>query len=100
MITNFNISTFPIILFIKSIYMFGFTSTGVILMVLWYVLLYLLTMTSTLSMYTYFDIEVMYLWILLCKVLTNFYVTTDFSSLCVKYISIAFCSTHDFIDLL
>ena len=38
-----------------------FTSTGVILMVLWYVLLYLLTMSSNLSIYTFFDIEAMYL---------------------------------------
>ena len=45
-------------------------------------------------MYTCFDIEVMYLLILFFKVLMNLS-ATDF-----EYISIAFFSSHDFIDLL
>ena len=35
---------------------FVFTSTGFILIALWYVLLYLLTILSNLSIYTFFDI--------------------------------------------
>ena len=37
----------------KSIYMFGFTSTGFVLIVLWYVLLYLLIISSNLSIYLF-----------------------------------------------
>ena len=47
--------------------------------------------------YKFFDNEVK---ILLFKVLINLSATTDFPSLSVKYISIAFFSNHDFIDLL
>ena len=61
--------------------MFDFTSTGFILIVLWYVLLYLLTMSSNLSIYTFFETEVMYLEILFFKVLMNLSEVTDFPSL-------------------
>ena len=40
-----------------NIYMFGFTSTGFILIVLWYVLLYLLTISYNLSIETFFENE-------------------------------------------
>ena len=42
----------------KSIYMLDFTSTGFTLILLWYLLLYLLTISSNLSMYTFFDFDV------------------------------------------
>ena len=59
--------------------MLGFTSAGLVLMVLWHVLLYLLTMSSNLSIKTFFEIEVMLLLILLFKVLIiNLAATTDF----------------------
>ena len=59
--------------------MLGFTSACLVLMVLWHVLLYLLTMSSNLSIKTFFEIEVMFLLILLFKVLIiNLAATTDF----------------------
>ena len=59
--------------------MLGFTSAGLVLIVLWHVLLYLLTMSSNLSIKTFFEIEVMFLLILLFKVLIiNLAATTDF----------------------
>ena len=62
MITNLKFRTFLIILVNKvNIYMLEFTSKGFILMVLLYTLLYLLTMSSNLSIYKFFDIEVIYL---------------------------------------
>ena len=45
----------------QSIYMLEFTSAGFILIVLWYVLLYLLTMSSNLSIHTFFNIEFIHL---------------------------------------
>ena len=66
-------------------------------MVLWYVLFYLLTMSSN---YTLFDIEVRYLQILFFKVLIHLSAATDFPSLCVAYTSISFFPSHDFIHLL
>ena len=44
--------------------MLDFISKGFILMVLWYVLLYSLTISSNLSIYIFFNIEVIYLQIL------------------------------------
>ena len=79
---------------------FAFTSAGFILIVIWYVLSYLLTnLSSNLSIETFFETKVMYLYILFLKVLMNLSVTTDLPSLFVEYISIAFFSSHDFIDL-
>ena len=46
---------------VESIYVFDFTSTGFILIVQWYVLLYLSNISSHLSIYTFFEIEVIYL---------------------------------------
>ena len=48
-----------IIYFLDSIYVLGFTSTGFVLIVLWYVLLYLLTISSNLWIYTFFDLIIM-----------------------------------------
>ena len=52
MITNFKFSIFLIIFLSESIYVLNFIFTSVILIVLWYVLLYLLTISSNLSIYT------------------------------------------------
>ena len=41
--------------------MLGFTSTISILIVLWYALFYLFTMSFNLSIYTFFETEAMYL---------------------------------------
>ena len=57
-------------------------------------------MSSNLSIYTFCDIEVIYLKILFFKVITNLSTTTDFPSLCVEYISMSIFTSHDFIDLL
>ena len=46
---------------LESIYVLGFTSTGFALIVLWYALLYVLTISSNLSIYTFLDTEVIYL---------------------------------------
>ena len=46
---------------VESIYVFDFTSTGFILIVQWYVLLYLSNISSHLSIYTFFEFEVIYL---------------------------------------
>ena len=46
---------------VESIYVFDFKSTGFILIVQWYVLLYLSNISSHLSIYTFFEIEVIYL---------------------------------------
>ena len=72
----------------------------VILIVLLHMLLYLLTISSNLLIYMFFDIEVIYSYILLFKVLINLSATADFPSLCVEYISISFFSSHDKIGLL
>ena len=53
----------------------------------------------------FINIHIFWYWshmliILFFKVLINLSTTTDFPSLCVKYISIAFFYGHDFIDLL
>ena len=61
---------------------------GFILIVLWYVLLRLLTISANLSLNTFFYAEVIYLYILFFKVPLNLSATTDLSS------------NHDFIDLL
>ena len=44
--------------------MLGFISISFILIVVWYGLLYLSTISSNLSIHILFDVEVMYLWIL------------------------------------
>ena len=79
--------------------MLGFTSVGVILMVLWYVLLYLF-MSLKLSIYPVYEIVVLYLSTLFFKVLKILSEITDFSLLCIEHIYIAFFSSHDFINLL
>ena len=100
MITNFKFKIFFIILFIKvnvsarlyiNIYSF-------ILIVLRYLWLYLLTISSNLSIYILLHIEVIYLQILFFRVLINLSATTDCPSLCVDYISTSFFFYHDFIE--
>ena len=71
-------------------YNFNFPSTGFILIVLWYVLLYLLTISSNLSIYRFFETEVKYL---------NFSAITDFPSLCVECTSTLLFYNHDFTDI-
>ena len=78
--------------------MLDFTSTGLILIVPWYVLLYLLTISPNLPMYTFFEIEVIYFKILFFQVLINVLVATDFPSLCAEYSSTSMSHNHDFID--
>ena len=56
-ITNFKFRVFIINFFTRD----DLASTSFILIVLWYVLLYLLIILSNLSIYIFFDIEVMYL---------------------------------------
>ena len=94
MITNFKYRIFTLTTLlefnsIESIYVLSLTSTGFMLIVLWYVLLYSFTISSNLLIYTFFYIEVTYFQILVFKVLINFSATTDFPSLCIKYISIS-----------
>ena len=67
----------------KSVYVFDVTSIWFILIVLWYVLLYLLTISFNLSIYTFFDIAEIY-YTLFFKVLTNLLATIDFHSSCVE----------------
>ena len=50
-----NLGSLSLISLIQRIYVFDFTSTGLILIVLWYVLLYLLTISSNLSIYELFE---------------------------------------------
>ena len=73
---------------LKVICVTDFTSTGLILIFLWYVLLYIFPLSSNLLIYSFFDIEVIYLWISFFMVLINFLGTTNFPSLCIDYISI------------
>ena len=47
------------------------------------------TMSSNLSIYTFFDIEVMYLQMLVFNVLRNLWAKTDFPLLCIEYVSIS-----------
>ena len=87
MITNFKFRTFLITFFIKVniyawLYINRFHFNGS--------MTYIVVMSSSLSIYTFFDIEVMYFWILFFKVLINLWATTDFPLLCVEYICMAF----------
>ena len=79
-ITNFKFKIF--ISLLESICILDVTRIGVILILLWYVLLYLLTISSNLSINTFFDIEVkIYLYILFFQVLMNISAVTDFPPL-------------------
>ena len=73
-----NLEYSSLIYFLELIYVFDFTSTSFILSAFWHELLYLLTTPSNLSIYTFFDIEVIYLLILFFKVLINLSETTYF----------------------
>ena len=81
MITNLKLRIFIIIFYIKLIYVLQFASAGFILMV--YVLLHSLSITSNLSIYTFFVMEVIYLLILFFNVLINLSGTANFPSLCL-----------------
>ena len=80
--------------------MLDFTSTRFLLMFLWDIFFYSLTISSNLSINTFFDIGVEYLEILFFKILMNLLATTDFVSLCVSYISVLFSRSYDLIGLL
>ena len=71
----------------KLKYVLDLISIDIILIVLWQVLLYLISTLFNLSIYTFFDIETMYMLILFPKVLINsrISVITDFPSLCIEY---------------
>ena len=53
--------------------------------------------SSYLSIYTFFETEVIYLQISVFKVLAKLLATTNFPSLCIEYISILLSCNHDFI---
>ena len=53
-----NLGPLFLISLLESKYEFDFTSVDFILIVLWYVLLYLFTTSSNLSVYTFFETEV------------------------------------------
>ena len=72
---------------LESVYVLDFTLTGFILIVLCYVLLYLFTISSNLSIYTFFETEGTYLKISFFKVLMNLLAVTYFPSLRIEYIS-------------
>ena len=80
--------------------MLDFTSTRFLLMFLWDIFFYSLTISSNLSINTFFDIGVEYLEILFFKILMNLLATTDFVSLCISYISVLFSRSYDLIGLL
>ena len=57
-------------------------------------------MPSRSSIYLFFDIELIYLWILFYKVLINLSATTDFSSFCIEHIALLLSCKDDVIGLL
>ena len=61
MMNNFSLGSSSLFSTPKSKYVFDVTSIGFILIVLLYVILYSLTISSNLSIYTFFDIEFKYL---------------------------------------
>ena len=88
-IINFKFRIFIINPFTKSNLCNWFYINRVDFNFLWYVLLYIFPLSSNLLIYSFFDIEVIYLWISFFMVLINFLGTTNFPSLCIDYISIA-----------
>ena len=54
-----NLGSLSLLSLIESIYVLSLTSTGFILIVLWYILLYSFTISSNLSIYTFFDTDVL-----------------------------------------
>ena len=63
LLPSLNLGSLLLISLLESIYLFDLTSTCFILVVLRYVLLYLLIVSSNLSICTYFETEVMYVFI-------------------------------------
>ena len=61
--------------------------------------LYSFAISSNLLIFTFLDIEVMYLQILVFKVLINLSATIDFPSLLIEYISISLSFNHDLTKL-
>ena len=84
-----NLGSLLLICLSKSIHGISLTSTGFILMVLWYVLL---NMSSNLSIYTFLILK-----ILVFKILIILSATRDFPSLCVECISILLSCNQEFI---
>ena len=93
--TIFNLEYFSLFSLLESIYVHDYILTGLILIMLWYVLLYLL----------HYHLIYQYTQLLFFKVLINlsaitYFSLTDFPSLCVGHSFISlFCKT-DFIDQL
>ena len=86
------ISNFKFTYLLESVYVLSLTSPG---------LFYSFTIPYNLSIYTFFDTEIMYLQILVnCKVLVNLSATTDFPSLCIECISILLSFNHFLQELL
>ena len=107
MFLNFDILTISPILnwrflslisLLELIYVFEFTSKIFILIVL-YELLYLLNLSSSLSIYTFLILTSHNYKFLFFQILIKVSAIKDFPSLCVEYTSVAFFSNHDFIDL-
>ena len=92
-----NLGSLSLLFLPESNYRLFLTSAGFIVIVLWYILLYLFPISSNLSIYTFYDIEVMYLQILVFRVIINLSATIEFHSLCV---SMPLFFNQDFMDLL
>ena len=71
LLTILNFGSSSLISLLESIYVLDFTSTDFFLIILSYVLLCLLTISSNLSIYTFFDTEN---FICVCNVFVNVFV--------------------------
>ena len=85
-----NLWFLSLISLLESRYIHDFTSTGFYLIVLWSVLLWLLTISSNLSIHIFSWYWCFVFINLFFKVLINFSAITDVPSLCVECISISF----------
>ena len=80
-----DLGRWQLIFLLDSIYVLGFTSRGFILVVLWCVLLYLLTKSSNLTIYTFVILKSYTYKFYLFNFLINLPAATDFPPLCVEY---------------
>ena len=64
LLTILNFGSSSLISLLESIYVLDFTSTDFILIILSYVLLCLLTISSNLSIYTFFDTENLFVFVM------------------------------------
>ena len=90
LILNLNLGFLSLFYFIKSIYVIYFTSTSFILILIWYLLLYLLTTSSNLPIFTFFILKSYIYKFYSFKVLINLSAATNVLLLCVEKISTAF----------